>query len=261
LCPPIIGLGNQKGGTGKTTTAISVGHGLALRGNKVLLVDLDPQGHLAHLLNLSKSAGLKSWFCDNLSLDELIIEARPNLFVLPGDKTTEHVKGKIRDEFYGEQVFADRLSEETKGFDLVILDLAPSLDTLQVAALMSCRVLLIPTRLRFADLDGVSEILSSVQTVRKFGQSITPFILPTFFDRTTRETTLRLKEVNTLFGEILWPPIAQDIRVGEAPGHGMTIWEYAPNCQAVLGYKNGNGIRIGGYCDTVNRVADLFCLI
>ena len=152
---PILCVGNQKGGTEKTTTAISVGHGLAMRGNKVLLVDLDPQGHLAHLLHLPKASGLKRWFYDEVSVSDVIVQARPNLFILPGDKSTENVKGKIRDEPYGEQLFASQIAEQTKGFDLVILDLAPSLDVLHVAALMASQVLLVPTRLRFADLDGV----------------------------------------------------------------------------------------------------------
>lgn len=222
--------------------------------------DLDPQGHLAHLPQLPKTGGLKRWFYDEVLLSEVIVQARPNLFILPGDKSTEKVKGKIRDEPYGEQLFASQIVEQTKGFDLVILDLAPSLDVLHVAALMASQVLLVPTRLRFADLDGVSEILRSVQTVHRFGRSINPFILPTFFDRTTRETTLRLREVNDLFGGHLWPPVAQDIRVAEAPGYGKTIWEYAPGCQAAQGYENAAGRRVGGYCDTVNRLSTTFCL-
>jgi len=72
-------------------------------------------------------------------------------------------------------------------------------------------------------------------------------LLPTFFDRVTKETAQRLTELAAAFGRQVWPPIPQDVKLAEAPGRGMTIWEYAPQSSGVQGYVNRNGKKIGGY--------------
>ena len=124
----IIAIANQKGGVGKTTTAVTLGAGLALSGFKTLIVDLDPQGHVSHMLNLPKTGNLRKWFYDGFPLTELAVKVRENFYVLSGDKSTDRVKGKIRDESYGEELFAKSLVEDSDAFDFVVLDMAPSLD-------------------------------------------------------------------------------------------------------------------------------------
>lgn len=252
----IIAVANQKGGVGKTTTTVILGSGLAAQGYNTLLADLDSQGHICHMLNLPKSGGVKRWFYDEEPLDQLIVQARPNLWVLPGDKTTERVISKIRDESYGEEAFADLLQAHTQAFDAVLLDLAPSLSNLQVAALIAAQYILIPTRLRFTDLDGVQEVMRSLQQIARHGHKpLDYFILPTFFDRVANETVTRLRELVAAFGSHVWPPVVQDIKVAEAPGLGLTLWEHAPHCNALLGYPNGNGLRVGGYAHALERLA------
>ena len=254
----IIAIANQKGGVGKTTTAVTLGAGLAMTGLRTLIVDLDPQGHVAHMLNLPKSGCLRRWFYDGEPLDKESVEVRDRLFVLRGDKSTDRVKGKIRDESYGEELFARALIEETQKFDVVVLDMAPSLDVLHVAGLLAADYVLVPTKLRFTDLDGVSEVIRSIQEVSRHGHPIQHYaFLPTFFDRRTKETTLRLRELYQAFEARVWPPIMQDSTAGEAPGHGQTLWEYAPGCGAVAGYIDVNGNRVGGYSDTLGRVINL----
>lgn len=255
----IITVSNQKGGVGKTTTTLTLGSGLALQGYKTLLADLDPQGHVARSLNLPKQPGVRRWYYDDTPLRECVLEARENLWLLPGDKSTDKVMGRIRDESYGEESFAHALREQAAaaGFDVVLLDLAPSLNNLQVAALVAADYVLIPTRLRITDLDGVQEVILSIGQLARHGHKPRGcYILPTFFDRNANETIRLLKETAARFPSMLWPPIVQDVRVGEAPARAKTLWEYAPDTNAVLGYLSG-AKRVGGYMDVVDRVVRL----
>ena len=241
---------NQKGGVGKTTSAVTLGHGLALRGYRTMLVDCDPQGHIATQLSLPKAPGLRHLYYDEQPLADATVQARENLLVLPGDKSTDRVLGKMREEQWGAAEFAERLrlESEAMGLQAVLLDLAPSLNHLQIAAMLASDYVIIPTRLRFTDLDGVSEITRSItETSRRSSQPKRYYLLPTFFDRVTKETAQRLSELAQVFGRQVWPPIPQDVKLAEAPGRGMTIWEYAPQSAGVQGYTNGGGKQIGGY--------------
>jgi len=91
----IIAFANQKGGVGKTTSAVTLAHGLAQGGLRTLLVDLDPQGQVALALGMPKSNGMYRWICQGEALERVITSARPNLAILPGDKQTEKVKRRI----------------------------------------------------------------------------------------------------------------------------------------------------------------------
>ena len=241
---------NQKGGVGKTTSVVTLGSGLALRGYRTLLMDCDPQGHIATQLGAEKAPGLRRWYYDEEPLEAVAVEVRENLWLVAGDKTTDRVLGRMREEQWGTVEFAERVREESSrmGMDAVLLDLAPSLNHLQIAAMLASDYIIIPTRLRYTDLDGVNEITRSiVETARRSRVPGRYYLLPTFFDRVTKETHRRLEELVNVFGKQVLPPIPQDVKIAEAPGRGMTIWEYAPQCAAVQGYVNGNGKTVGGY--------------
>jgi chromosome partitioning protein len=251
-------ISNQKGGVGKTTSTVTIGSGLAQRGYKTLLVDLDPQGHVSRMLNLPKQPGVRRWYYDEAPLPSCITPVRDNLWLLPGDKSTDKVMGKIRDESYGEENFALALKEQAAGFDVIVIDLAPSLNNLQVAALIAAEYVLIPTRLRITDLDGVQEVIHSVAQLARHGHKPRGcYILPTFFDRIANETIRLLRETAEHFPGAVWPPVVQDVRVGEAPARGKTLWEYAPDTNAILGYVSNGGKRVGGCTDTLNRLIGL----
>lgn len=251
---------NQKGGVGKTTSVVTLGSGLALRGYRTLLLDCDPQGHIATQLGIPKAPGLRSWYYDEESLERVMEQVRENLYIVPGDKTTDRVLGRMREEQWGAAEFADRLREESAdlGIDAVLLDLAPSLNHLQIAAMLASDYVIVPTRLRYTDLDGVNEVTRSItETARRSRMPGRYYLLPTFFDRVARETHQRLVELVNAFGKQVLPPIPQDVKLAEAPGRGMTIWEYAPQCAAVHGYTNGSGKAIGGYTTIVEELIGL----
>ncbi len=251
----VFAFANQKGGVGKTTTAVTLADGLARLGQRVLLVDLDPQGHLALSFGLPKSPGLYRWMCLNEPLEAVRVELRPRLHLIAGDKQTEKVKRQVALADFRETLLADLLQESD--YDVVLLDLAPSLDVLHLNGLVAADWVVIPTRPDALAVDGVREILTTMAEVAHSGHRYRGYsILPTFFDRTTRETFLQFQDLTRTFGEHVWPPIPQDTRVRETAAYGKTLWEYAPHAVAIEGFPEGHQ-RLGGYRQVLGRMMEV----
>jgi chromosome partitioning protein len=248
----ILTIANQKGGVGKTTTAVTLGHGLAEAGQRVLLVDLDPQGHVAFALGAEKAPGFYRLIVDEEPVNKVAVMCRENLDIIPGDKKTEKAKRTIViSNFPAETIHRVLVSAQ---YDVIILDLAPSLDVLHVSALMASDWVLIPTRLDAMAVDGVNEVLRSMGEVAERGHKLGYSILPTFFDRTTRETVVQLKALVETFDGHVWPPIPQDTKAREAPAFGKSLWEYCPHSPAIAGYEGGYE---SGYISTLRRIIEV----
>lgn len=245
----IITIANQKGGVGKTTTAVTLAHGLAMAGQKTVIVDLDPQGHVAFALGLEKTPGLYRLIVEENPVIDVIVAARENLDIISSDKKTEKVKRAVVISNYPTEILGKAVI--TPDYDVVIFDMAPSLDVLHVSALLASDWVLIPTKLDAMAVDGVNEVLRSMGEVAERGHRLGYAILPTFFDRSTRETIVQLKALVETFHEHVWPPIPQDTKAREAPAFGKTLWEYCPNSSVVIGFGNGHE---GGYSSTLRRV-------
>lgn len=256
----ILAIANQKGGVGKTTTATSLGHWLAMRGQRTLVVDMDPQGHVARCLGLQKSPGLYQLLVEELPLGQIVQPARPNLDVVLSDKTSEKIKPWLIDTAYREIYIAEHLGtayDELYGdYDWILLDLAPGSDILHVGALAAADAFLVPARMGLLEQDGVNEVLRTVASLKKLSQVEPPKflgVLPTMYDRVTRETQETISRLTEQVGaEALLPPIPSDTHLREAVARGLTIWEYAPDSPAAIGYKNGSRVvnnrgRVGGY--------------
>jgi chromosome partitioning protein len=242
---------NQKGGTAKTTTAVTMAHALALEGRRTLIVDTDPQGHVAVALGKDKAPGIRALIEQPHNLP--LVQARPNLWMLPSDKSTEQAKCILTGMPFRETILRRALAN--LDFDVTVIDCAPSLDVLHLAAMIAANWMIIPTRLDFLAVDGVNEVLRTLTTVRQAGTAPRVLgILPTFLDRQTSETVVQLRTLASAFVSLVLPPIPVDTKLREAPAHGLTIWEYAPTSRSVVGTQTGNGRKVGGYLEFMARV-------
>jgi len=260
-----LAIANQKGGTGKTTTAVTLAHKLALDGYNVLLIDTDPQGHVSAALGLEKAPGIKALVGWDTGMQEdiLIIHARDRLDVIPSDASTKDAKSMLVSSVEYREFFLTRVIDTfCKGYDVVVIDCAPSVDVLHRAALVAADWLVVPTRLDYLAIDGVREVITFLrdESGKMPGSGIKMAkllcVLPTFYDRRTKETREQLRALAERFKQrgLLNAPIPIDVKLREAPAFGETIWEYAPDTRSIIGIKGVNGTLYGGYGSFVEGV-------
>ena len=253
----ILTIANQKGGVGKTTTAVTLAHGLAMQGLRILLVDLDSQGHVAESLGVEKAPGLQRLLVLEEPLSRVVVTARKNLDIVPSNKTTDAAKRYLVTEPLSHKALSKVL--KNADYDLVLLDCAPSFDLLHIAALVASDMLLIPTKPEYLAVEGVRELLRSAHELLQEGESHVNLVavLPTFYERVTRETAEQLRTLVGAFGQRVWPPIPQDTRAREAAAHGQSLWEYASWSPVIVGTELSDGRRVGGYQTTLDRLLQL----
>jgi chromosome partitioning protein len=256
----ILAIVNQKGGVGKTTTAITLASGLARQGRTTLLVDLDSQGNVCDALGLEKSPGLYRLLVARMKLDQLVIPGEAGdipLDVLPGDHSTVDAKQHLSAMNFRERALERAFGSVHRRYEWVVLDLAPSVDVLHIAALVAADAFLVPTRLDHLAVVGVNDALLTLAALGQGGIDPPRFlgVLPTFWDRTTNESDHQLAHLARTFGSRLWPPIPQDVKAREAPAHGQALWDYAPQCRALRGVWLGNR-WVGGYEQVLNRLLE-----
>ena len=254
----IVAIANQKGGVGKTTTAVTLAAGAARVGIRTLIIDLDTQGNVADSLGMEEGGDLADWLLGTKPMAEAMAEARYGLWVIRSDKTTAGLKVALAGMDFREGVLKRALRphpqslpktkavlestlrphpqslpktktvlEREDGFDLVIIDCAPSVDVLHTAALVAADGLIIPTRLDQFAIKGVLEMLMSLHSVQQATDSDCKLIgiLPTFYDRVTNESHDQLKNLASAFKGLVWPPIRQDVNCRIANRMGKTLWE------------------------------------
>lgn len=233
----IITVANQKGGVGKTTTAVTLAHGAAIRGDRVLLIDLDTQGNVADSLGLEDGSDLYEWLILGKKIDQVAINARERLDVIRSNKTTAQLKVSLSGMDFREMVLANAL--EFYDHDLVIIDCPPSVDILHTAALVAADLLVIPTKLDQFAIKGVIEMLRSLDSVKRATRSTCRVagIIPTFYDKVTKESQGQLENLAASYGSWVWPPVAQDTSCRTANRLGKTLWEMDGYPRARIGYS------------------------
>lgn len=235
--PRRIVVSNSKGGVGKTTTAVSLGAGLAMRGERVLLVDLDTQGHVARTLGTSPSHSLYEVLDRDLPFLQAISTVRPRLDLLAGGRLLARSKKTISSLPYGsEHVLSEKL-KNARDYDYVVLDTAPSWDVLNVNALFYAQEVLLPISMEALAVYGMADFLEAIQGVRRYHTDVQlKYVLPTFFDMRVRKSSEILQQLVSHFQKMVLPPIRYNVDLSECPAHGKTIFEYAPQSRGSKDY-------------------------
>lgn len=230
----------SKGGVAKSTSAVSLAHGLAMRGKRTLLIDSDDQGQDAYLLGVHPEKGLAEVMNEEIGVGEAIFQARPNLFILSGGKSLSGVKRYIgRKDFGAEKTLSDALSSIEGKFDFVLVDTSPSWDPLTINALFYCTEVLIPVSLEVLSLNSLAEFTVRLEGVKKFNPLLKhKYLLPTFADGRVKKSKEIMHLLEKHYSPLLCTPIRYCSRISEASGFGQTIFEYAPRSTGSLDYQS-----------------------
>ena len=230
----------SKGGVAKSTTCVSLAHGLAMEGKRTLLIDSDDQGQDAYLLGIKPKYGLADVLNGEVTATEALYEARPNLFILSGGKALAGVKKSIGQKDFGaEKTLSTALQPLEDQFEFVLIDTAPSWDTLTINALFYCTEVLIPVSLEALSLNSLAEFKKRLDDVSKFNPDLKcSYLVPTFADGRVRKSKEILTILEKHYEKILCAPIRYCSRISEASGFGQTIFEYSPKSSGSKDYQN-----------------------
>lgn len=237
-----ITIANQKGGVGKTTTAVNLAHGLVREGKRVLLVDLDPQGQCATILGLKPEPGAFNLLVADLPPDQVIRATdRPNLFIILGDRKTAVAQTVLNVQRSPISMARSRLvpPAEADQIDYVIIDTSPSVGDLQEQALWAADGVLIPCATDYLASDGVFNIVATLERLRTEQQWKGSMlgVLPTFYDDVTRESKATLTDLQDRFAGYILEPIHRATILRECAVEGKTIFELSPSSRAATQYK------------------------
>ena len=242
----VVAIANQKGGVGKTSTAVNLSAALAARGKKVLLIDVDSQANATSALGIyvGSEDSLYQTLIGNRNLSDLIISAnRRNLSIVPAHMDLSGVEVELTQTGSHTTCMREALEElrEAQRFDYVFLDTPPSLGVLMTASLCACDEVLTPMQCEFLSLEGLSKILYVIDQVRESGINpnvIHEGVIMTMYNNTNLANQVVAQVQENLPDKLYATVIPRSVRVAEAPSFGRTVMEHDPEGTASLAYKN-----------------------
>lgn len=241
----IIAIANQKGGVGKTTTAINLSSCMAILGRKSLIVDIDPQGNSTSGLGIDKSS-LGASVYDAMIVGtpvEDVMRKAPirNLDILPSNINLAGAEIELVSMMAREQCLSRVLWPLRANYDFIFIDCPPSLGLLTLNAMTAADSLIVPIQCEYFALEGLSQLINTVRLVQR---NVNPSlevegVVLTMFDGRTRLSNQVVAEVQKFFStKVYRTVIPRSVRLGEAPSFGQPISVYAPNSSAALAYES-----------------------
>ena len=237
---------NQKGGVGKTTTNINLCAYLAMEGYKVLTIDIDPQGNTTSGLGLDKKnleLSIYDVLISDTSMNDSIVRSDlvQNLFISPSTMELAGAEVELINKKDRENIIKNKLKEVEDEYDYVFIDCPPSLGILTINALTCADSVLIPIQCEFYALEGVSQLINTIQLVKKSlnKELYIEGVVMTMFDYRTNLSNEVFKEVQKYFKDKVYKTtISRNVRLAEAPSFGLPIMLYDEKCKGAEAYVN-----------------------
>ncbi len=240
----VISIANQKGGVGKTTTAINLSAILSKKGKKVLMIDADPQGNATSGVGLEKELEYSTYDVlvdEDIKMRQVIKKtAYKNLFVCPSTINLAGAEVELVSMISREQRLKDKIEEIIQDFDYIIIDCPPSLGLITLNAFTASNSVLIPLQCEYYALEGLGQLMNTVELVRKHLNKSLEIegALLTMYDIRTNLANQVVKEVKNYFGDKVYKTvIPRNVKLSEAPSYGMPITEYDARSKGAKCYE------------------------
>jgi len=240
----LVSVANQKGGVAKTTTSVNLGTALALRGHRVLIVDLDPQANATTGLGIDRGtveASTYDLLTDEAAVADVVVStAVKNLSVIPASLDLAGAEIELAGAMAREKRLAEALDAVRGSYELVFLDCPPSLGLLTVNALAAAEDLIVPVQCEYYALEGLGQLVETADRVRRSlnpGLRIAGFVL-TMYDGRTKLSSQVAEEVRSHFGDLVYDTVVpRSVRLSEAPSYGEPVVTLDPLSRGAVAYR------------------------